>query len=77
MCTTPTSTARGVCHARLGMLPSSASGATQRQSVRLGNLSHYDLQHGKFEDVRPIGMALSNVAQEGVEHWLPHSPDQR
>jgi len=36
------------------------------------NLSQDDLQHGKFEDVRSVGMALANVAQEGFEHWLGH-----
>lgn len=37
------------------------------------NLSLDDLQHGKFEDVRSVGMALANVAHEGFEHWLGHS----
>ncbi|MNR28999.1 hypothetical protein D3C85_1463560 [compost metagenome] len=37
------------------------------------NLSLDDHQHGKFEDVRSVGMALANVAQDGFEHWLGHS----
>lgn len=37
------------------------------------NLSLDDNQHGKFEDVRSVGMALANVAQNGFEQWLGHS----
>ncbi|WP_339443058.1 Qat anti-phage system QueC-like protein QatC [Pseudomonas hunanensis] len=37
------------------------------------NLSKDDLQHGRFEDVRSVGMALANVAQNGFEEWLGHS----
>lgn len=37
------------------------------------NLSLDDPQHGKFEDVRSVGMALANVAHEGFEYWLGHS----
>lgn len=37
------------------------------------NLSLDDNQHGKFEDVRSVGMALANVAQDGFEQWLGHS----
>ena len=37
------------------------------------NLSLDDNQHGRFEDVRSVGMALANVAQNGFEQWLGHS----
>ncbi|MFJ2408453.1 Qat anti-phage system QueC-like protein QatC [Pseudomonas sp. NPDC087814] len=37
------------------------------------NLNKDDLQHGRFEDVRSVGMALANVAQNGFEEWLGHS----
>lgn len=37
------------------------------------NLSLDDNQHGRFEDVRSVGMALANVSQNGFEQWLGHS----
>ncbi|WPN73648.1 Qat anti-phage system QueC-like protein QatC [Pseudomonas germanica] len=37
------------------------------------NLNRDDPQHGRFEDVRSVGMALANAAQNGFEHWLGHS----
>lgn len=37
------------------------------------DLSILNPQHGHFEDVRSVGMALANAAQDGFEQWLGHS----
>ncbi|MBN3471282.1 hypothetical protein G0D98_22920 [Pseudomonas savastanoi pv. phaseolicola] len=37
------------------------------------DLGIQDPQHGRFEDVRSVGMALANVAQVGFDEWLGHS----
>jgi hypothetical protein len=38
-----------------------------------GDLNIDSPQYGRFEDVRSVGMALANVAQNGFEQWLGHS----
>ncbi|WP_367394242.1 Qat anti-phage system QueC-like protein QatC [Pseudomonas sp. X4] len=37
------------------------------------NLGLRDKQHAWFEDVRSVGIALANVAENGFEEWLGHS----
>lgn len=37
------------------------------------NLGLRDKQHAWFDDVRSVGIALANVAENGFEEWLGHS----
>ncbi|SIS21680.1 7-cyano-7-deazaguanine synthase (queuosine biosynthesis) [Aquipseudomonas alcaligenes] len=37
------------------------------------DLSIDNLQYGRFEDVRSVGMAVASVAQDGFDQWLGHS----